>query len=462
MRAEAETQYTNRFACRAFSPLCLGFGWYRSWTSRQRPPATTSNTGTKAPHLHMDSIRIRGARTHNLKNIDLDLPRDKLIVITGLSGSGKSSLAFDTLYAEGPAPLRRVAVGLRAAVPAADGEARRRSDRRAVAGDLDRAEGDLAQPALDRRHGHRDPRLPAPAVRARRRPALPRPPTRRSRRRPSRRWSTRRSLAACPEGTRLMILAPVVRRPQGRAPASSSRAARARASCACASTARCASSTRRRSSRRPPSTRSKWWSTACGRARSQAAPGRIVRDRAAASPTAARIAVEMGAENEAAASTCSPRKFACPVCSYSLPELEPRLFSFNNPIGACPRCDGLGAISVLRPGARRRPSRSCRSPSRRDHAAGTGATSIYFQLLRVARRSTTASTSTRRGTSSAERMQNVMLQRLRRARDRVQLPRPTRRQGHPRASVRGHPAEHRAPLPRDRIGRGARGTRAST
>jgi excinuclease ABC subunit A len=49
----------------------------------------------------MDTIRIRGARTHNLCNIDVDLPRDKLIVITGLSGSGKSSLAFDTIYAEG-------------------------------------------------------------------------------------------------------------------------------------------------------------------------------------------------------------------------------------------------------------------------------------------------------------------------------------------------------------------------
>ncbi len=48
----------------------------------------------------MDSIQVRGARTHNLKNIDLDIPRDQLIVITGLSGSGKSSLAFDTLYAE--------------------------------------------------------------------------------------------------------------------------------------------------------------------------------------------------------------------------------------------------------------------------------------------------------------------------------------------------------------------------
>ena len=50
----------------------------------------------------MDLIRIRGARTHNLKNLSLDLPRHRLIVVTGLSGSGKSSLAFDTLYAEGP------------------------------------------------------------------------------------------------------------------------------------------------------------------------------------------------------------------------------------------------------------------------------------------------------------------------------------------------------------------------
>ena len=49
----------------------------------------------------MDTIRIRGARTHNLKNVDLDIPRDKLVVVTGISGSGKSSLAFDTIYADG-------------------------------------------------------------------------------------------------------------------------------------------------------------------------------------------------------------------------------------------------------------------------------------------------------------------------------------------------------------------------
>ena len=57
--------------------------------------------GTVLTGRDMDTIEVRGARTHNLKNIDLDIPRDKLVVITGLSGSGKSSLAFDTLYAEG-------------------------------------------------------------------------------------------------------------------------------------------------------------------------------------------------------------------------------------------------------------------------------------------------------------------------------------------------------------------------
>src|SRR5204863_9779999 len=71
------------------------------------------------------------------------------------------------------APLRRIALGLRAPVPAADGKARRRSDRGALARDLDRAEGGEPQPALDRGHHHRDPRLPAPALRARRDTLLP-------------------------------------------------------------------------------------------------------------------------------------------------------------------------------------------------------------------------------------------------------------------------------------------------
>ena len=95
-----------------------------------------------------DRIIVRGAREHNLKNIDVEIPRDQLVVITGLSGSGKSSLAFDTHLRRGAAALRRVAVGLRPAVPGADGEARRRLHRGPVAGDLDRAEDDLQEPAL--------------------------------------------------------------------------------------------------------------------------------------------------------------------------------------------------------------------------------------------------------------------------------------------------------------------------
>ena len=124
--------------------------------------------------IYMKSIQIRGARTHNLKNIDLDLPRDKLVVLTGLSGSGKSSLAFDTLYAEGQRRYVESLERVCAPVPVDDGEARRRPHRGPVAGDLDRAEEHVAQPALDGRHRHRDLRLPAPALRARRHSALPR------------------------------------------------------------------------------------------------------------------------------------------------------------------------------------------------------------------------------------------------------------------------------------------------
>ena len=121
-------------------------------------------------------IRVRGARTHNLKNIDLDIPRNQLVVITGLSGSGKSSLAFDTLYAEGQ---RRYVESLSAYAR----QFLQLMDKPDVdvieglsPGHQHRAEGHLAQPALDGRHRHRDPRLPAPAVRPRRHALLPRPP----------------------------------------------------------------------------------------------------------------------------------------------------------------------------------------------------------------------------------------------------------------------------------------------
>ena len=121
-----------------------------------------------------DFIRIRGAREHNLRSIDVDLPRNSLVVITGPVGLGQELARVRHHLRRRPAALRREPVGLRAPVPRADAEARRRFDHRPVAGDRDRAEDHLEQPALDRRHGHRDLRLSAPAVRPHRHPLLAR------------------------------------------------------------------------------------------------------------------------------------------------------------------------------------------------------------------------------------------------------------------------------------------------
>ena len=109
-------------------------------------------------------ISLRGAREHNLKNVDLTIPRDKLVVFTGLSGSGKSSLAFDTIYAEGQ---RRYVESLSAYARQFlrnDAEAGRGPYRGPVAGHFDRAEDHVEKSALDRRHGDGNQRLHAPAV----------------------------------------------------------------------------------------------------------------------------------------------------------------------------------------------------------------------------------------------------------------------------------------------------------
>ena len=170
----------------------------------------------------LKNISIRGAREHNLKNVDVEIPRDKLTVITGLSGSGKSTLAFDTIYAEGQRRYVEIAVGLCAPVPGTDAEARCRSHRGPVAGHLHRAEDDLAQSALDGRHRHRDLRLSAPAVRARRRALFAghRPADRKPDRQPDGRPhpGAARRHAAVPAGAHRA-------RPQGRIPQGTRRAA---------------------------------------------------------------------------------------------------------------------------------------------------------------------------------------------------------------------------------------------
>ena len=220
-------------------------------------------------------IAVRGAASTTSRTSTSQLPRDQLVVLTGLSGSGKSSLAFDTIYAEGQRRYVEFALGLRAPVPGDDAEAGRRPDRRPVAGHLHRAEDDLAQPALDRRHGHRDLRLHAAAVGARRRALLA--GDRPADREPDRvsRWST-----ACWR----------CRKARGstcwRRSCAAARASTARNSPSCSEEGFPARQDRRqvlrdrrarRRSTRNSSTTSTWWSTASWCARHRAAAGGFVR-----------------------------------------------------------------------------------------------------------------------------------------------------------------------------------------
>ncbi len=318
-----------------------------------------------------------------------------------------------------------------------------------VAGDLDRAEGDQPQPALHRRHGDRDPRLPAPALRARRHAVLPRA---RAAAGGAERVADGRSRARAARGQPLHDPRAGGGRTQGRAGRTVRGAARAGLRARCASTARSTRSTRCRSWRRTTSTRSTSWSTAsrCTPTCGSAWPNRS-RPRCA-TPTGRAIAVEMDTGKEHLFSA----KFACPVCSYSLPELEPRLFSFNNPMGACPKCDGLGSIQFFDP-KRVVASPTCRSRPARS-AAGTGATSSTSRCCRASPR-TTASTSSSRSRHSPEIAQTSCS--TARARRKIAFRYLTERgrTDDARARLRGHHPQPRAPLPRDRLGGGARGTR---
>jgi len=284
-------------------------------------------------------IRIRGARTHNLKNINLDLPRNRLIVITGLSGSGKSSLAFDTLYAEGQ---RRYVESLSAYA--------RQFLQRIDKPDVDLIEGLSPAISIEQKATSHNPRSTVGTVTEIHdylrllfaRAGTPYCPEHQLPLAAQTVSQMVDHVLALPVDTRLMILAPVVAGRKGEqlelfAELRAQGFARLRVDGAIYEI-----------DALPKLAKTKKHTV-------DVVVDRIkirddMRQRLAESfETALRhadgraIAYEMDSQKEHLFSA----KFSCPVCSYSLQELEPRIFSFNNPMGACPECDGLGVIQFF-------------------------------------------------------------------------------------------------------------------
>ncbi|MFM1870332.1 MAG: hypothetical protein RLY99_1076 [Pseudomonadota bacterium] len=299
----------------------------------------------------MDTIKIRGARTHNLKSINLDIPRDQLVVITGLSGSGKSSLAFDTLYAEGQ---RRYVESLSAYA--------RQFLQLMEKPDVDSIEGLSPAISIEQKATSHNPRSTVGTVTEIHdylrllfaRAGTPHCPEHHL---PLEAQSVSQMVDAVmtkPEDTKLMILAPVVSERKGEhvdlfedLQAQGFVRFRVRSG---GGTTQHATAKIYEVDDLPKLKKNEKHSidVVIDRIKVKA----DIQQRLAESfETALRladgraIALEMDTNEEQLFSS----KFACPICSYSLQELEPRLFSFNNPMGACPSCDGLGHITFFDP-----------------------------------------------------------------------------------------------------------------
>ncbi|MDO9003289.1 MAG: excinuclease ABC subunit UvrA [Aquabacterium sp.] len=286
-------------------------------------------------------IQVRGARTHNLKNIDLDIPRHQLVVITGLSGSGKSSLAFDTLYAEGQ---RRYVESLSAYA--------RQFLQLMDKPDVDVIEGLSPAISIEQKATSHNPRSTVGTVTEIHdylrllyaRAGTPFCPDHDL---PLRAQSVSQmvdAVLAMPEDTKLMILAPVMRDRKGEhtdlfAQMQSEGYVRFRIDGQVIEAADLPEL--KKNEKHDVDVvvdRLKVRADMTQRlAESFEAAMRLADGRA--------IAHEMDTGTEHVYSS----KFACPVCSYSLSELEPRLFSFNSPVGACPTCDGLGHVIAFDP-----------------------------------------------------------------------------------------------------------------
>lgn len=283
----------------------------------------------------MDSIQVRGARTHNLKNIDLDIPRDKLIVITGLSGSGKSSLAFDTLYAEGQ---RRYVESLSTYA--------RQFLSMMEKPDVDHVEGLSPAISIEQKSTSHNPRSTVGTITEIydylrllfARAGEPRCPDHGQPLKAQTVSQMVDQVLALPEDTKLMLLAPVVKERKGQ------------------------HIHLFESLRRQGFIRARINGLICDLDETPTLDKNkkhnieVVVDRfkvkddiglrlAESFETALNLAEGLAAisyMDDDKPDQLFSAKFACSICNYSLNELEPRLFSFNNPVGACPTCDGLG------------------------------------------------------------------------------------------------------------------------
>jgi excinuclease ABC subunit A len=291
----------------------------------------------------MQSIRIRGARTHNLRNLDLDLPRDRLIVLTGLSGSGKSSLAFDTIYAEGQ---RRYVESLSAYA--------RQFLSMMEKPDVDHIEGLSPAISIEQKSTSHNPRSTVGTVTEiydylrllYARAGIPRCPDHHLDLAAQTISQMVDQVLELPEGTPLLLLSPVIKERKGEHvqvldELKGKGFVRARVD---------------------------------GKVVELDDPPKLdlrrkhtieaVVDRFKVRPDMAQrlaesfeTALKLGngiatvafMDDPAKAELVFSDKFACNVCGYSLSELEPRLFSFNNPVGACPTCDGLGVKQFFDP-----------------------------------------------------------------------------------------------------------------
>lgn len=289
----------------------------------------------------MDSIKIRGARTHNLKNISLDLPRNQLVVITGLSGSGKSSLAFDTLYAEGQ---RRYVESLSAYA--------RQFLQLMAKPDVDLIEGLSPAIAIEQKATSHNPRSTVGTVTEIHdylrllfaRAGDPYCPQHDLVLQAQSVGQMVDHVLQLPQDTRIMILSPLVIERKGEQ-VDLFNELRAQGFMRLR-----VNGTVHEIDKLPTLAKNKKHTVEIVVDRLKASTDNQQR-LAESFETALRhaegraLAVEIDSGKEHIFSA----KFACPICNYSLPELEPRLFSFNNPMGACPKCDGLGSISFFDP-----------------------------------------------------------------------------------------------------------------